>query len=345
MSHHKSIGNASKFLRSALTKLASNRVVNTAFRLTVTTVIIVLLLTNIDIREFIKEIDGISLDLILIIFIAFLVNNFLSAIRWKLILSSLGVNETLSKVFLIYFISFFWSSFLPSTIGGDGYRFFAMRKGRDETNAKIISSILLDRGIGLIGLLLLHFLLAGMFLKIIITTPILLWIELGGILGVIGIVLSWANIEVLLRLPVINNFYKKLREILRLLRIQNLKIVSLAIALTLVFNLISGWAWVMYYSAAGASPAIQLILYASTLSNLLGMIPITINGIGLVEFAQVIIVGSQNVPKEIIIEAAIYLRVMGIIIATISGLAYLVNGLVIRQTNSNTSVSNGPDKK
>lgn len=76
----------------------------------------------------------------------------LGAVRWRLVAASLGVALPIATTTRLSFEGLFFSQALPSTIGGDAVRAFrAARLGLPVRD--VVHSVILDRVIGLVGLL------------------------------------------------------------------------------------------------------------------------------------------------------------------------------------------------
>jgi uncharacterized protein (TIRG00374 family) len=96
------------------------------------------------------------------------VDRVLMAYKWNILLKAKGISLPLAEAIRSYYIGTFWGMFLPSSLGGDvvrGYRVCRVTKRTDD----IISSIILERIIGLISTLIIGIL--GVSLFVIIVSP------------------------------------------------------------------------------------------------------------------------------------------------------------------------------
>ncbi len=83
-----------------------------------------------------------------------LANTVLSALKWYLFLRSDGVEIPLSTLTVTYLIGSFYNLFLPSNIGGDGYRIYDIaRKSREGVRSA--ASVFADRFSGFLALVFL----------------------------------------------------------------------------------------------------------------------------------------------------------------------------------------------
>lgn len=110
-------------------------------------------------------------SLIIPAFILILSQVFISALRWNLILR-IHSNERieLKKIFLIQWIGYFFSSFLPGIVTGDVIKLgYAKSNYPSLTKSFLLLSIFLDRLVGLIGLLLISGIGSLIFYKELLT--------------------------------------------------------------------------------------------------------------------------------------------------------------------------------
>lgn len=73
---------------------------------------------------------------------------FLLVIRWRFLLSALGVKVPLREIFLSFFSGLFFNLFFPSFVAGDVFRSFGITRRHGQLK-KVASSVLMDRFSGL----------------------------------------------------------------------------------------------------------------------------------------------------------------------------------------------------
>ena len=121
-------------------------------KLAVAATIVTLLIRSdqLDLRQ-VGRVENVPLALLALaaVFGAFLV----STIRWQGILRSLSVPVSGSETLRISWIGLLGSQFLPGVTGGDLIRGAAIAKQVPERRGLAILSVIVDRGIGLVGLL------------------------------------------------------------------------------------------------------------------------------------------------------------------------------------------------
>lgn len=77
-----------------------------------------------------------------------------AAVRWHGLLAAQGVTLPFHRVFRIFFIGQFFNSFLPGSCGGDVARAYYVFKETTLRRTEAVSTVLVDRGIGLLTIVL-----------------------------------------------------------------------------------------------------------------------------------------------------------------------------------------------
>lgn len=79
----------------------------------------------------------------------------LTAIRWRWLLRVQGIALPLRRAFSLTFIGMFFNAFLLGTTGGDLSKLYYITKEAPDRKAKAVLSVVMDRAIGLLALLML----------------------------------------------------------------------------------------------------------------------------------------------------------------------------------------------
>ena len=74
--------------------------------------------------------------------------------RWRLLLSAKGLQVPLGWLLPTYFVALFAGQFLPAAIGGDAVRAIELGR-RTEDGAGAVASVLIDRLVGVVSLVML----------------------------------------------------------------------------------------------------------------------------------------------------------------------------------------------
>lgn len=111
--------------------------------------LIVFLFWALDIREIFKNIRGIQPVYLFYAAIPYLLFIIVSAWRWQVLLDFKEFRIPFARTLQIYFISLFFNNLLPTTVGGDMMRVAYTMKDR---RADALATVLVDRILGFVGL-------------------------------------------------------------------------------------------------------------------------------------------------------------------------------------------------
>lgn len=132
------------------------------WKLLVSLVLLAILLWRVDADRLVGTLRALPLPVFVASFLLYVLGYVLSTIRWQRLLLAEGIRLRLARLMLVYFQGAFFNLFLPSLIGGDIFRGYAIYKITRHDAA--VASILVDRlsgfaalmGIALVALGLAH---------------------------------------------------------------------------------------------------------------------------------------------------------------------------------------------
>lgn len=84
-------------------------------------------------------------------------------VRWYMLVRALDLPFTLRNAFRLGMVGYFYNTLLPGAIGGDFLKAYFMWKEHPERKAAAVSTVIVDRLMGLFGLLLFATILGGSF--------------------------------------------------------------------------------------------------------------------------------------------------------------------------------------
>lgn len=121
-------------------------------KITVSVSLLAYLISIVDINATLARFRDIKVTYAVIAFFISISMVMLSALKWKVILKSDGLDTHYGKLLQSYYIGNFLGLFLPSSFGGDIYRVYALSSAGKRVG-KVTSSVLFDRLTGLAALL------------------------------------------------------------------------------------------------------------------------------------------------------------------------------------------------
>lgn len=111
-------------------------------------VVLFLLFKYVKIQGLIENLHSFSIKIIFYSLFMYLVVWTISVYRWKLLLPDMRFGRLMS----VTFVGYFYSAILPGQIAGEVIKAYRLGKGRSDAE-KIAASVLVDKVIGLLGLL------------------------------------------------------------------------------------------------------------------------------------------------------------------------------------------------
>ncbi|HEY7816747.1 MAG TPA: lysylphosphatidylglycerol synthase transmembrane domain-containing protein, partial [Vicinamibacteria bacterium] len=132
---------------------SSSRRISLVLRIAVSVGLVVLMISRLDTSNMIRYLRRADLFLVSLTLLAVLADRLLMAFRWMKLVEALGVHAPRSKLFKIFFLSTFFGSFLPSGVGGEAVRAISFSR-LTAKGIESVASVVLDRAIGLLSMLL-----------------------------------------------------------------------------------------------------------------------------------------------------------------------------------------------
>ncbi len=74
-------------------------------------------------------------------------------LRWKILLEAQGIHMPAWKIFVLYFIGHYFNAFMPGAVGGDLVKVYYVVKETHHKRTEAVSTVFLDRIIGLLALI------------------------------------------------------------------------------------------------------------------------------------------------------------------------------------------------
>ena len=273
----------------------------------------------------------------------------LSAWRWYLLVKPQGIEISFSKILAYYFLGMYFNFFLPSAIGGDVFKVYYLNKETGRLSAST-ASVFFDRDIGMGGLLLVATVVSALAgTRTQGDTGILLF----PIFGLITVAFIAANLALFYR-PTYNLLHRLLAAFRMKeadLKIQRLfdsvnsyrgrwGLITMAMLMSVGVQVGCAFVNMLAANAIGMHTRngwIDFLVLIPTI-GLIGMIPLSMNGMGLREgsyillFSQVIdsIGGNANPTLDQTQTAAgtLSLLWLGILVITSlpGGIVYVARG-------------------
>ena len=235
-------------------------------------------------------------------FIMMLLSVAISAYKWQIMLKVHGVHFSFSKLHGYNFTAVFFNNFLPTSIGGDGYRIFKTFGNPRSTSSSVIA-VVMGRLTGIIALLAI-----GYFCSFIVYRAH--GDEVSGTLLVLGTASIFLTLVAGLIFVCLQGSQRLQRwqnkpRLLRILLehgkdyLQQPAASAYVMLISFYFHVHNSMIfYLLLRYGAGVDISIPELFVVLTLVNLVGVLPISINGLGVVDITFVFLLGIYGVDND-----------------------------------------------
>lgn len=300
-------------------------------KLAVTLTLCWLIISWIDWTLFLATLQNAHYGLMVVVFVLACAAIVVSAWKWRILLLGHGVDFSLADLSRWYFTAAFFNAFLPTNIGGDGYR---LLKTYDNPRgkARAFGALLLERITGVLTLGGMGYLAA-----------LIVWWKTGnalagslaligtasGVGGILLLLLIWrvGLIGPLARIRILRTIVDKSAEVIADWRGQTWRMAAV-MALSMVFHIVRiGFIWLLIFALGTAVDPVELTVALFTV-EVAAMLPVSIGGIGVMEGSFVYVMSSFGLNSEAGLAAMLVLRALTLVLALIGAVLYLAEDKV-----------------
>jgi uncharacterized protein (TIRG00374 family) len=277
-------------------------------------------------------------DLVAACVLLYAVGQVLSAWRWRLLLQPVGLEVPLRRMVGFYFIGMFFNLFLPTIVGGDVVKAVLLSR-ETRAPARATVSVFMERDVGLLALLA--------------VASIAAWwapdVAIGGLsLHALTLLLSAGFVAVNLALfrPDVYALTDRLIARTALARMRGRAaslyesmtpyrtaygVLAAALVLSLAFQAVV--IAVVFFAARALSSEFPLSAVAVfvPLISLAGMIPVSLNGLGVREALYILLFGRIGVSSETAVSVALLYLAVTFLASLPGGVVYALYGPPARE--------------
>jgi len=258
--------------------------------------------------------------------IILLIGIFISSYKWKLLTAFKDIHASHWIFFKLYLIGTFINNFMPSFIAGDAFKAYQIGEAKNKY-AQASWAVLMDRVSGCVGATILAVFFSVLNYKIILENKILIIINILLILSFgIDIFIAWIKKITPIKNWVLRVVPEKIIHFLRELYSYNNKtgIITKSIWLSILFSIV-GVALLNYILFLALGIEIGVLNYLSVifLISIISALPISINNIGLKEWAYITLFGFFGVNTSAVVTVAIISRFMQMLVSFLALPSYL----------------------
>ena len=252
-----------------------------------------------------------------------------SVLKWKRLLVAHNISLPFSKLYFYYLIGTFFNNFLPTSVGGDVSRIYYL-SGVTNRPAEITSSIFMERLTGVMALFLLSTCFLGANISFAFTHPTFLYMESFFLVAFVCLfLLIYYSDRLFTRRSSQSTFYHFLgSKVIKLVEAigeyrDNKKLLSEALFLSIGFVLVGVCSTYLYFLSIGITIPLSKLVLIYCLIQLLGLIPISINSLGINEGAFMLLFGALGIKPVDALTVALLGRAILMLASLGGGIAFI----------------------
>jgi len=251
-----------------------------------------------------------------------------SAWKWSLLCRAAGLAADFRRCFRLYWVGMFFNQLLPTSVGGDVVRAFELSRS-EGSRTVAMASVFVERFTGLSALVLLALTGLSMDRRLSGEPAVLclvLLVALGYAVGTWLVFHPVALDRVSSLLPGRSGerIARKLQDLQHAVHgyARDRRALAVAMALSLVFystTIATAWAGCRSF---GADVPLSVLVAAVPVMQLLFLLPISLGGVGLQEWAYTVVLAQVGVPPAVGLSIGLLYRAKAIGFGLVGGLLY-----------------------
>lgn len=301
----------------------------TIIKIAVSLALFYLIFRNLDFQSFGEVLRNARLEILALAYIVLWAGHLLCVIRWRMLLRPLMAVHSLKKLFSIYCIGLFFNLTFPTVVGGDVVKIFYVGK-KSNSYSQSFAATFLDRDAGMLAMVMIA--CAGLtFYPVSVpgmAVEIIVWAAAAAF--VLGNVCLFAPkfrraaIKLLRRFRLLK-IADKMERVSSVLHIIGNRKALLAAALLISFVnqlLAISVVWITALGLRLHTPFSYFLIFVPVIT-LISMIPVSLNGMGLREYAFLSLFSAVGVPAESCIALGLLSSVLIILSSLPGGIIYI----------------------
>ncbi len=293
---------------------------------------IVLLVFFIDPKEIAHDLAMADMRFVLAGFGVCLLGLAARSLKWQFILRRMGIRISFWRLFEVYTISYWFSTFLPGSLGGDIYKIYDIARATDKKIRPVLA-VIIERLTGVLALLALTVIALLLYRSDLPIPNWLLPLTIG------GTVLATAGLLAMLLYFVplwnaVNNIIPITRKWMKPEKIAHFADVSLelrrnrrmfieAILFGMVVQVLVLLAYYLMARSISDQISIHFFFTLYPMVEIASMVPISINGMGVREGLTVFSMNYYHITPAVSMSMGIMFRLVAIVLAIIGGILLL----------------------
>lgn len=298
-------------------------------KLTITALLFFYLFRKIDFSEFGATLRNARLNVLVVAFLVLWIGHYICIYRWRMLMRPLMPVLSTLQLFAIYCIGLFFNLTFPTVVGGDVVKMYYAGKP-SKSYAQSFAATFLDRDAGMFAMMIIACVAVLVYPVDVpgIAVSLIIWIAFAGfVIGNIGIFSPYFHrlLTGILHKLHLSKIAKKVDTISSAFQImgKHKSVLVLSLLISLINQLlVIAVTWIMALGIGiDVSPSYFLIFIPVV--TLISMIPISLNGMGLREFAFVSLFGAIGVSKHSAMALGILSSITTVLSSLPGGIVYI----------------------
>lgn len=303
-----------------------------AFKLSIGIVLLCYLLWYVDVNGFVSSIRNADILILFLVYFTFIVGTLISTFKWKILLKAQSIKGPgFLRLWALYHVGAFFSNFLPTEVGGDLVRSYAVGKESGK-QSESLAAVAMERITGLLGVVI--YAVVGLFLNKNLAYSLNLTYLVYGFLMCLIIVISIFSNRRLAKWVKNRIYFKQTQKVINkcqsiyeafYLYKRDYRILFQTMGISMIFQLYAVWYTFALMRCLQLNPSFTQLLLIVPVITLVGMVPITINSIGIREGAFVYIFTYIGVSGSQSLALALVYRIGLLMPSLVGGIFYSLN--------------------
>ena len=304
------------------------KIVSLFIRICISVGILLFLFKRVDLSKIIQNISQANKPILTSVLLLIFLCYFIGFLRWKILLTGLGLNLATSLIFKSFCLGLFSNLFFPSTVGGDLAKSVDLGL-RTQKLKRVVASIILDRLSGYSGLVIVAVLALLLGYKII--TDLVVFFVLGIIsVLLIGILAILFNNFLFSRATNLLRFFGRIGQTLNNLHYEiynfrnQKRIILKSVYYSLIIQLITSFTFFLISLALGVKINPFYFFILVPIIGTISAVPVSIAGLGLREASSMYFFTKVGMSGEVALAVALLSFSMIFLFGLIGGIIYVL---------------------
>jgi uncharacterized protein (TIRG00374 family) len=254
----------------------------------------------------------------------------LRAYRWQILLHDQGVNASMRELTVLWFVSFLFTNLLPTGIGGDAIKMYELSQS-SERGAEAVSSVLVDRFMGLFSLQAIGLLALISSWRIVPGPIVLLTLVVFGASILAAWVVSYRRLwDWMARyVPFFDRLLaiKQVRSLIDSLQSYSPSALLRSFTVGIAFNVLLITMNVLIGTALGINVPVPFYMISVPLTSAVLILPISFAGLGVREWTYLGLFSQVGVTKEAAVTLSLLVYALGTMApGIVGGVLYILRG-------------------